>query len=176
MMRTALVSICGVATACATDGKVGEPGPTGPPGEGLVWKDANGAVVVNAFPTYSNHGFQMLVASSDGVFFEFSPLTGVPAYAVIDSTRLGQYWLTTNCTGDMYLALSMSPGTAFKYDNRLVALPRDVGIATSAGSYFSGSCVSGTFVQDYVNKASLELLPTLAPPLIGPGPYHVDRM
>jgi hypothetical protein len=155
---------------------MGDPGPSGPPGEGLVWKDANGAVVANAFPVYSNHGFQMLVADQGGVFYEFSPLTGVPAYAVVDSTHLSQFWLTTNCTGDMYLALSMSPGTAFKYDNRLVALPFNVGIATSAGSYYSNGCVSGTFVGEYVNKASLDLLATLAPPLIGPGPYHVDRM
>jgi hypothetical protein len=118
----------------------------------------------------------MLVANQDGVFFEFSPLTGVPAYASIDSTHLGQFWLTTNCTGDLYLGLSISPGTAFKFDNRLVAIPTNVVIATSVGSYYSNGCVSGTFPGEYINKGSLDLLPTLAPPLIGPGPYHVDRM
>src|SRR5262245_58883185 len=99
-----------LASACVTSGKNGHsggsggsgpPGPAGPPGEGIVFKDATGAVVEDAFPTFHDHTFTMIVTNANGVFFVFSPLTGAPVYSSFDSSSQTPFYLTSNCTGDV---------------------------------------------------------------------------
>jgi len=160
-------------------GEPGDPGPAGPPGEGLVWKDASGAVVENAYPAFAGH-FQMLVSNGNGAYFEYQALSGLPWIPSYDSTTFWHFYLTTNCTGEIYIdAGPMSAGLVMKYNSRLVALPADVEVQTQMGSYMttgSTTCNHGPVVTAFVKLETLNALPTLSLPVIGPGPYHVDKV
>lgn len=182
MLRITLVLNCVVATACVGQGEMGEmgeegpPGMAGPPGGGLVWKDASGAVVPNAHAAFYDASFAMTVSDANGVFFGFNSLNGVPDYHAYNTNSLQRFYLSNNCTGPARYSLGIAPGVAFKYDGRVIALPPDVDVAATVGSTLSGSCYPGTTQGAFIAISVLDMLPTLTPPLIGPGPYHVEKM
>ena len=159
------------------NGESGPPGPAGPPGEGLVFKDKAGAMVDGAYPMFHDHVFSMVVTNAEGVFFEFTPLTGAAVYSTFDSSSLQRHYLTSNCSGDVIVRIPVAPGVAFKYNNRIVALPSDTEMINAVGSAWGGSsCSTGPYPGEFVRLSTLDALPTIAPPLLGPGPYHVERI
>jgi hypothetical protein len=180
---TRLLIIVVALAACVDQGKAGPkgaPGPAGPmgaDGEHLVWKDAGGTTVPNSFASHTGTSFDMVVADANGVFFGYGPLDGGARYEIYNSSSLYHYWLSNDCTGPARVPISTAPGVAFKWDGRIVAMPNDIDAAATVGSiYYSGSCRSpGTGPYGYVEVAALDALPTIQPPLIGPGPYHVER-
>jgi len=156
-------------------GKQGEDGPAGPPGEGLVWKDATGTILENAYPS-PNHPYQLAI-QSNGVLFEYTALGGRLALVEYDSTQLTHYYLTSNCTGEGYVLLVTAAGVALKYDNRIIALPNDMEVQVTMGSaWYSGSCHPAAYVADFTMIKAIEALPTQVPPPIAPGPYHLDKV
>jgi hypothetical protein len=161
-------------------GDPGDPGPPGAPGAAsttLVWKDVSGTVLANAYPSYHDHTYTMMVSNADGVLFEFTPLTGTSDPMVVNSSALFQGYLSDNCTGPVRAMLSVPPGVAFKLDGRFVTLPSDVDAQGTINSHESlGSCSSNTNNYETVPRALLDALPAVTPPLIAPGPYHVEKL
>jgi hypothetical protein len=173
----ALLVLAGCMTEVEGDpGVAGPPGETGPagPGLGLVWKDATGAVVPNAFVLYEGRRFAMVVRDQTGVFFDVSPTSGVFNYATINTST--RYYLTSNCTGEGQQIVDVPPNMAFQFDGRVVVLPPDISVATVARSYAgSMGCMGTQAVGSFVSATTLMNLPTLTPATIHPGPYHVDQ-
>lgn len=169
--------------ACVEDGEMGTRGPAGPEGPagaaaagGLVWKDGGGTVVENSFVGFRDNTFAMRVTDADGVFFTINPLNGTPIYQAYNSASLTRFYLAPGCVGPTHYAIDTTPKVAFKFDGRTVAMPADVEIATTIGSYYSGGCYAATQAGAYVKGATLDGLPTLTPPVLGVGPFHVTRM
>jgi len=164
---------------CVSQGKPGEmgdPGPQGPPGDTLAWKDASGAVVANMYPTFTGRPNAVVVDNGSGVFFEYSALGGTPIHTLIDSTNVQKFYLSSNCTGDVYAWLPVQPTVAFKYDNRLVAMPKDIEVLGSMGSYSGSTCNRGPYGGDFTKLSTVQGLPTLTQPQLPQGPYHMEKI
>ena len=168
---------------CVNDGEMGDRGPAGPEGPsgpasggGLVWANATGAVVEDAVVGFEDTSFAMKVIDGSGVFFTFDALTATPLFRAYNSSTLTRFYLAPGCVGPAHVAIATVPKVAFKYDGRTVAMPADVEIATTIGSYVSGGCTNTNAVGSFVKITTLEMLPTLAPPVLGSGPFHVTRM
>ncbi|MDQ3339130.1 MAG: hypothetical protein M4D80_28550 [Myxococcota bacterium] len=168
---------------CVNDGEMGDRGPAGPEGPagsaggGLVWANAAGAVVDNAVVGFQETSFAMKIIDGTGVFFTFDPLTASPVFRAYNSSSLTRFFLAPGCVGPVHVAIATVPKVAFKYDGRTVAMPADVEIATTVGSFASSSgCTATSSTGSFVKVTALEMLPTLAPPVLGTGPFHVTRM
>jgi hypothetical protein len=167
---------------CVNDGEMGDRGPAGPEGPagsaggGLVWANAAGAIVENAVVGFDDTSFAMKIIDGSGVFFAFDPLTATPLFRAYNSSALTRFYLAPGCVGPVHVAIATVPRVAFKYDGRTVAMPADVEIATTVGSYASSGCTNVNAAGSFVKITTLETLPTLAPPVLGTGPFHVIRM
>ena len=174
MRIVTIVLLTGCVGQQGKPGKAGEEGPAGPPGEGLVWKDPAGTILEGAYPS-PNHSYAIAL-QSNGVFFEYTALGGRAFLNEYDSTKMNRYYLTTNCSGDAFVLIGIPPGMAFKYDNRIIALPSDVEVQITMGSYSDGTCHSGQWVADFTKVKAIDALPTLPIPPLPPGPFHLDKV
>jgi len=180
--RVLVVALC--ATGCLTDvaGSPGEPGvqgpqgEQGPPGSNLVWKDASGEVLAGAIPEYHDRSYALVLRDQHGVFFSYSAATGVPEYAEVSTTGRISAYLTNNCSGPVQYWVDMPPGIAFKYNGRVVALPPDITISSTAGSYYYEGCKTDIGAGAWIDATTLNDLPTLTAPVLVSAPYHVDRL
>ena len=178
-----VVALCAFASGCLTEiagepGENGAPGPQGeqgPPGSRLVWKDVDGTILPKAIPEYEGAAYTLVMPDDNGVFFSFSPASGTPIYAEKSTGGSSTEYLTNNCTGPAHHSVDISPGVAFHYNGRIVALPHDIAVSPAALSYYwDGSCRVQTLPGAWIERATLDALPTLTPPVLDNPPYHVE--
>jgi len=159
-----------------TRGPEGPAGPAGPIADHLLWMDATGKLVDNSFVGFQPTSFVMKVIDTSGVFFSMNPLNGAAQLETYNSSALTRFYLAPGCVGPAYVSINTAPNVAFRYDGRVVAMPIDVEVALTVGSFAGSGCTATNTTGTFVRVTALEALPTIAPPVIGVGPFHVERM
>lgn len=196
-------------SACSTNGKdgadgakgetgatgaTGPTGPTGPqgamgtPGAALVWKDATGALVPDAFVFLVPGGaVTMVVRDAQGILWPMDPQRGTTnpsTQLLLEATP--NYYASQDCTGAPYLSVPVSaPRIPFRYGTNYQdpsaikalpdnALPQDI----SVGSYNqggTGACTTQQSTQALLPKSFYDALPNLAPPAVaGTPPFRPE--
>ena len=145
-MRALTLAVVALLVGCGGAGPVGPVGPTGPSGppgatadagvdvdHTLAWYDATGA-----FAAYATNGALFLDAR--GYFWPISTETA----ALFELRPFSKYYMSSDCTGRVYINEQPSPRVPFKVQGDSVIYVRGDGVTsamvTFASAVGTGSC------------------------------------